>query len=161
MFGHSGARMTYDRITRDFFGLKLKDVAAYIKTWHLCQMTDKLNQVIKPAPLQPVPVEVAPLEHLQLYCVGPLSMSKNGCRYLLTIMCQATRYPAAYPLRAITTRSIRKALSQFFKNVGIPNVVQTDQGSNFMSRVFSSGHGSASYQASHVLSPSPSEPACR
>jgi hypothetical protein len=162
MLGHSGVRKTYDRIMRHFFWPKLKkDVAAYIKTCHICQMTGKPNQVVQPAPLQPIPVEAAPFEYLQLDCVGPLPSSKTGCKYLLTIMCQATRYPAAYPLHAITTRSIVKALSQFFSIFGIPKVVQTDQGSNFMSRVFSSGHGSASYQASHVLSPSPSEPACR
>ena len=52
-------------------------------------------------------------------------------------MCQVTRYPAAYPLHAITTRSIVKALSQVFSIFGIPKVVQTDQGSNFKSRFFS------------------------
>ena len=138
MLGHAGVRKTYDRVMRHFFWPKLKrDVAAYVKTCHICQVTGKPNQVVKPAPLQPIPVEATPFGYLQLDCVGPLPSSKNGCSYLLTIMCQVTRYPAAYPLRAITTRSIVKALSQFFSIFGIPKVVQTDQGSNFMSRVFS------------------------
>lgn len=137
MLGHLGVRKTYDRIVRHFYWPRLrKDVAAYIKTCHVCQMTGKPNQVIKPAPLQPIPVEADPFDHLQLDCVGHLPTSKGGSRYLLTIMCQVTRYPAAYPLRSITTRSIVKALSQFISVFGIPKLVQTDRGSNFMSRVF-------------------------
>ena len=137
MLGHLGVRKTYDRIMRHFYWPKLKkDVAAYIKTCHICQMTGKPNQVIKPAPLHPIPVVAGPFEHLQLDCVGPLPVAKGGSRYLLTIMCQVTRYPAAYPLRSITTRSIVRVLSQFFSIFGIPKVVQTDQGSNFMSCVF-------------------------
>ena len=50
-------------------------------------------------------------------------------------MCQTTRYPAVYPLRSITTRSI-VALSQFISYFGIPWVIQSDQGSNFTSQMF-------------------------
>ncbi len=52
-------------------------------------------------------------------------------------MCQSTRYPAAYPLRSITTKSILKALTSFMSVFGIPKTIQSDQGSNFMSRQFS------------------------
>lgn len=50
-------------------------------------------------------------------------------------MCQC--YPAAYPLRSITAKSVVKALSQFISVFGIPEVIQTDQGSNFRSQLFS------------------------
>ena len=81
--------------------------------------------------------EVKPTDEMEsLACVGPLPPSKSGCIYLLTVMCQTTRYPAVYPLRSITTRSIVKALSQFISYFGIPRVIQSDQGSNFTSRMF-------------------------
>jgi len=51
-------------------------------------------------------------------------------------MCQRTRYPAAYPLRTITTRSVVKALTQFISIFGIPKIIQSDQGSNFSSHLF-------------------------
>ena len=70
-------------------------------------------------------------------CVGPLPHSKSGAVYLLTVMCQATRYPAAYPLRTITARSVVRALSQFISIFGIPKIIQSDQGSNFSSHLFS------------------------
>ena len=102
-----GCKKTYDRLVRSFYWPKMKkDVAKYVKTCHTCQLTGKPNQVLKPAPLQPIPSVGQPFEHLIIDCVGPLPRSKAGSVYLLTVMCQTTRYPAAYPLRTITSRAI-------------------------------------------------------
>uniref|UniRef100_A0A674E7Q6 Gypsy retrotransposon integrase-like protein 1 n=1 Tax=Salmo trutta TaxID=8032 RepID=A0A674E7Q6_SALTR len=135
--GHMGVRKTYNRILRHFFwpGLK-RDVSEFIKTCHTCQLTGKPNQAIKPVPLFPIPVLSQPFEYLIIDCVGPLPRSKKGSNYLLTVMCQTTRFPAAYPLRSITTKSVLKALTQFFSLFGIPKVIQSDQGSNFTSTLF-------------------------
>lgn len=135
--GHLGVGKTYRHILRYFFWPRLKrDVAAYIRTCHTCQLTGKPNQCIKPAPLFPIPAVDKPFEHLIIDCVGPLPRSKSGSEYLLTVMCQVTRYPAAYPLRTITAKSVVKALTQFIAIFGIPKIIQSDQGSNFSSRLF-------------------------
>lgn len=91
---------------------------------------------MKSAPLYPIPAVSQPFEHLIIDCVGPLPRSKSGAVYLLTVMCQSTRYPAAYPLRTISARSVVRALSQFISIFGIPKIVQSDRGSNFCSHVF-------------------------
>ena len=111
-------------------------MAEYIKTCHVCQLMGKPNQVIKPAPLLPIPAVGQPFEHLIIDCVGPLPRSRLGAVYLLTVMCQTTRYPAVYPLRAITARSVVRALTQFIAIFGIPKIIQSDQGSNFTSHLF-------------------------
>lgn len=135
--GHLGVRKTYDRVMKYFYWPKLKkEVAGFIKTCHVCQLTGKPNQMLKPAPLYPIPSMGKPFEHLIIDCVGPLPPSKSGCAYLLTVMCQATRYPAVYALRTISTRSVVKALSQFISIFGIPHTIQSDKGSNFTSRMF-------------------------
>ena len=51
-------------------------------------------------------------------------------------MCSTTRFPQAIPLRKITAPVIIKALTKLFSLFGLPRVVQTDQGTNFMSKVF-------------------------
>ncbi len=136
--GHWGVRKTYDRVLRYFFWPRLKkEVASYIKTCHTCQLTGKPNQSIAPAHLFPIPAVSQPFEHLIIDCVGPLPPSRSGAVYLLTVMCQTTRYPAAYPLRTITARSVVRALSQFISVFGIPKIIQSDQGSNFSSHLFS------------------------
>lgn len=71
-----------------------------------------------------------------LDCVGPLPCTKSGDVYLLTLMCTTTRYPEAIPLRSLKAKVILKALITFFSTFGFPKVIQTDQGTNFMSRVF-------------------------
>ncbi len=138
LVGHMGVRKTYDRILRKFYWPRIKrDVVNYIRSCHICQMTGKPNQKVPLAPLQPIAVVTTPFEHLIIDCVGTLPRSKAGHAYLLTVMCQSTRYPAAYPLRSITTKSILKALTSFMSVFGIPKTIQSDQGSNFMSRQFS------------------------
>ena len=123
--GHLGVCKTYDYILKYFFWPCMKrDVSRYIKTCHTCHMAGKPNQNIKPAPLFPIPAISQPFEHLMIDCVGPLTRSKSGSNYLLTVMCQSTRYPAAYPLRSITAISVVKALTQLISVFGIPKVTR-------------------------------------
>lgn len=135
--GHLGITKTYKRILRHFFWPGLKsDVVKYCRSCHVCQLVGKPNQIIPPAPLCPIPIVGEPFEHLILDCVGPLPKTKTGHRYLLTMMCTATRFPEAVPLRSLSTKAVLRSLIKFFSTFGLPKIVQTDQGSNFMSRVF-------------------------
>lgn len=125
--GHMGVGKTYNRILRHFFWPCVKKtVAGYIKTCHTCQLTGKPNQTIKVAPLCPILAVSQPFEHLIVDCVGPLPCSKSGAVYLLTVMCQSTKYPAAYPLRT---------LSQFISIFGIRKNIQSDQGSKVLKQM--------------------------
>ena len=78
-----------------------------------------------------------PFDRVIVDCVGPLPKTRAGNQFLLTIMCCASRYPEAVPLRNITARTVTKALVRFFTTFGLPKEVQTDQGSDFMSKLFS------------------------
>ncbi|KAL0148642.1 hypothetical protein M9458_056082, partial [Cirrhinus mrigala] len=91
------------------------------------KLAGKPNQVIPPAPLVPIPVIGEPFEHVVIDCVGPLPKTKSGNQYLLTIMCMATRFAEATPLRKITAPVIIKALVKFFSTFGLPKIVQSDQ----------------------------------
>lgn len=137
MSGHLGVTKTYNRLLRHFFWPRVKkDVTVYCRTCPTCQVMGKPNQVIPPAPLVPIPVLGEPFEHVVVDCVGPLPKTKTGHQFLLTIMCVATRYPEAVPLRKITSKAVIKALVKFFSTFGLPKIVQTDQGTNFMSKLF-------------------------
>lgn len=123
--GHFRVRKTYEPILRHFYWPRIKmDVSAYIRSCHTCQLTSKPNQVLKPAPLNPIVLVSSPFEHLVIDCVGPLPSSKSGSIYLFTVMCQTTRHLAAYPLRSITTKSVIKALTQFISIFGIFKVTR-------------------------------------
>ena len=137
MSGHLGINKTYHKIINHFYWPGLKsDVSKYCKTCHTCQMVGKPNQTIPKAQLQPIPAFDELFSRILIDCVGPLTRTKSGNEYLLTIMRTSTRFPEAIPLRNIKTKSIVKALVKFFTFVGLPKSVQSDQGSNFMSGIF-------------------------
>ena len=78
--GHFGVRKTYLYVLKHFFWPRAKtDMAVYIKTCHVCQLTGKPNQRVKPTPLQPISVASEPFEYLIIDCVGPLPSAKSGC----------------------------------------------------------------------------------
>ena len=47
-----------------------------------------------------------------------------------------TRYPEAFPLKAVTSKALLKPLLHFFTTFGVPKEIKTDQGSNFTSTIF-------------------------
>ena len=135
--GHLGVSKTYDRISRHFYWPRMrKDISKFCRSCHKCQIVGKPNQKIPKAPLKPIPAFEEPFTHVMVDCVGPLPKTRTGNQYLLTIMCASTRFPEAIPLRKITAQTVIKALIKFFTSYGLPKVVQSDQGSNFMSKLF-------------------------
>ncbi len=101
-------------------------MASCCRSCHACQKIGKPNQTIPPAPLYPIPAIGEPFERVMVDCVGPLPRMKSGNQYLLTIMCTSTLFPEV----------ILKSLIKFFSLFGLPRTIQSDQGTNFMSRVF-------------------------
>lgn len=87
-----------------------------------CQVGRKPNQNLPTLKLMPAFEE--PFWRIIIECVGPLPKSSN--QYLLTIMCDSTRFPEAIPLRKLSA----PALIKYLTIVVLPKVVQSDQGSN-------------------------------
>ena len=134
MAGHLGVNKTYHKLLSHFFWPKMKqDVAEFCRTCHVCQMVGKPNMSIPVTPLKPIPTCGEPFSEVIIDCVGPLPKTKAGNKYLLTIMCKATRFPEVVPLRNIKAPKIVDSLVKFFTFVGILRSMQSDQGSNFMS----------------------------
>ena len=135
--GHLGVNKTNERILAHFFWPGIRQtVAEYCKTCTICQIVGKPNQKIQRAPLQPIPAFEEPFSKVIIDYVGPLPKTKSGNEYLLTIMCSTTRFPEAIPMRNIKAKKIVSHLIKFFTFVGLPKVIQSDLGSNFMSNIF-------------------------
>ncbi len=86
------------------------------------------------APVIERPVLTEPFEDVAVDIVGLLPKGKGGCRYLLTYVCLATKWPEAVPLRTITARSVAEGLWSIFVRTSIPERILTDQGSQFCSK---------------------------
>ena len=75
----------------------------------------------------------APFQRLSVDFKGPLPPSKNGNRYLLTIIDEFSRFPFAYPCRDMTSGTVTQCFSQLFSLFGMPDMVHNDRGTDFIS----------------------------
>ena len=117
--GHLGIHKTYHKLLHDFYWPNMKkDVTNFVNTCHTYQVVGKPNLSIPPYPLQ------------------PLSKTKKGNQYILTVMCPSIRYPEAFPLKNISAKNIVKHLTKMFTSYGIPQEIQSDRGTNFTSKLF-------------------------
>ena len=69
--------------------------------------------------------------------MGPLPKGKGGCRFVLTAICMASKWPEAIPLRTITARAVALGMVEIFSRTGIPLQLLTDQGSQFVGSLVS------------------------
>ncbi len=90
------------------------------------------------APLVQPAVISEPFESVAMDIVGPLPKGKGGCRYILTCVCLATRWPDAVALRSVTAKAVADGLWQIFSRSGIPVRVLSDQGAQFVGKVLTS-----------------------
>ena len=112
--GHHGVRKTNGNIPHYFFWPWLKRMcqSTLCLATHVRYLANQTRLLSLPQPNTCHWCE--PFEHIIVDSVGPLTPSRSGPKYLLTFMCQATRYPAAHPLWSITTRSVLRNLFTSF-----------------------------------------------
>lgn len=135
--GHFGVFKTTRKLCENYFWPKMKDdVKKFVNSCDACQKVGKPNQPIPKAPLHPIPVVSEPFREVIIDVVGPLPKTRSGNQYILTIMDRMSRYPEAIPLRNVKSVKIVEVLIEFFTRFGMPKVIQSDCGSNFLSKLF-------------------------
>jgi len=133
--GHFGIGTTRNIINKIFTWPNLAhDVAEFVKSCVTCQRHSKTNPPI--APLSEPEVISEHFEKMAMDVVGPLDRSRAGYSYILTAMDLATSYPFAYPMKGYTARETAENLLKIISDFGIPHTILTDQGTNFLSRIF-------------------------
>jgi len=76
--------------------------------------------------------------HIHIHLVGPLSPS-NGYKYLLTCVDHFTRWPEAWPIDNMSAYTVAVTLTvQWISRFGVPDIVTTDQGRQFIAELFKS-----------------------
>ncbi len=134
--GHLGVEKVSRLIGRYFVWPGMaKDIIEYCRSCERCQLKSKHKPRRAPAVDRPVLSE--PFEHVAIDLVGSLLKGKGGCRFILTYVCLATRWPEAVPLRSITAKAVVEGLWSIFSRTSVPEVVLSDQGSQFCGKVMS------------------------
>jgi len=69
--------------------------------------------------------------------VGPLNQTSDGNRYVLTFQDELSKYTIAIPIEQQDAVTVAKAfVEEIVLKFGIPQMILIDQGSNFMSEIF-------------------------
>ena len=132
---HPGIRASQHMMTSKFLwpGMN-KDVRTWTRSCIQCQ-TSKVNRhTVSPvAPFKPVS---ARFDHIHVDLVGPLPYSQ-GFKYLLTCVDRFTRWPEAFPIPDIQTKTVAKAFVEgWISRFGVPLSLTSDQGSQFESQLW-------------------------
>lgn len=135
--GHAGISRMYNRIKKYYFWKGLhKSVESFVKRCDDCQRYKHSIPDIQP--LSITTTAAVAFEKISLDLMGPLAVDIQGNRYILTIQCDLSKYVEAYPIENKEAETVAKAfVNNFILRYGIPNTVLHDQGTEFMSSVFS------------------------
>ena len=115
MSGHLGIRKTRDRILNDFWWPGIpSDVTRFCRSCDVCQKTVPKGTVPR-VPLQRMPVIDTLFKRVAVDLVGPIyPPSDSGCRYILTLVDYATRYPVAVALKKVTAEDVAEAFVNMY-----------------------------------------------
>jgi len=133
---HPGARATKrimgQRVT---WSCMNRDVKQWVKDCQTCSRAKVTRQPA--AALQPIPVPQQRFSHIHVDIVGPLPVSREGFRYLFTIIDRSSRLLEAVPIANVETETCRDALiSQWVARFGVPARLTSDQGAQFTSALW-------------------------
>ena len=93
--------------------------------------------------LRPIAPPDRPWKHVGvdlIIDVPSLYPDSDGYRHILVIVCYLSKYVLARPLLDRTTDSVIVALQDIYLEVGVPEIIQHDQGKEFSSRAFKDFH---------------------
>ena len=136
MAGHMGIQRTLDRILSQFYWPGIHgDVIRYCRSCDACQRTTPKGKIYK-ATLEQMPLIDTPFKRVAVDLIGPITpRSKQGNKYILTLVVYATRYPEAKALPNIDTETVAEALLEMYSRVGFPSELLSDLGTQFTSDV--------------------------
>lgn len=134
--GHQGVFRTFKSLRSLVrWPYMLRDITKYIKNCKKCQK-NKHGKNTK-VPMAITSTSSMPFQRVFMDVVGPVPESENGNKYILTFQDDLTKYCMAAAIPNQETVTIAKTLfNSFISIIGIPETILTDQGSNFMSKLF-------------------------
>ena len=135
--GHLGIHKTFEMLQRKFYWPGFhKDVEDFCKS---CEVCAKNKTVPRPrSPMKPIKVEPLPFHMIGVDLIGPLKTTRQGNKYILTVIDYYTKYAEAEALPNQEAETVVRALEQIFARHGMQSVLLTDQGRNFESHLFTS-----------------------
>ena len=135
--GHQGFFKTYDRIKTRYRwkGMK-KDVQKYIRKCVKCQKNKSCRKIMMPMVITDTPDR--PFRKVYMDMVGPVPETASGHKLILSIQDDFSKYMICAPMADGEAHTVaRTFVGEWIAKFGVPSVIISDNGSNFISKVFS------------------------
>lgn len=134
---HGGEAKTLARVRKYFYwpGMAV-EVRNFVKNCDLCKCTKAPNKTLRPLMGEQFKVERR-FEFLYIDLLGPYPRSKMGNSFILIVLDQVTKFPFLKALKSATSTNIIQYLSnELFPIFGTPKVLYSDNGKQFVSKIF-------------------------
>ena len=97
-----------------------------------------MSAALPPQPqkkLQPIPPPSTPWRHIGMDLICDLPESAEGYKHVLVTVCYLSKYVVVRPLKSKTSEELIQNLKDIYLDIGLPDIIQHDQGKEFTSSV--------------------------
>jgi hypothetical protein len=136
--GHAGINLVYRKLKQyiNWQGMK-SDLEKYIRKCEKCQK-NKMTQCHTRMPLTITDTPSIVLEMCSIDIIGPFCPSSSQHRFILTVQDDVSNFLRAVLLEDQTAEQVAKAFADHMLIYGIPQVILSNCGSQFLSDTFKS-----------------------
>ena len=132
MSGHFGRDKCFALLSQRYtFPVMRERISMYIKYCHVCQLakTRRLQKV--PVQMKSIPVPSLVWALVGIDLIGPLKETKNGNKYICSVVDYFTKFVEAFPLQNKTGESVASVIYKLITRYGVMQTTITDQGNDF------------------------------
>lgn len=113
------------------------DIREKVRKCGKCQLNKTHYGKMPKSPMALTDIPNQPMDKIAIDIVGHLPKSHNNFMYILTVKCLLTKFVFAIPLENTEAETVARALiTEVFLNFSFPKVRLSDQGTNFLSKLF-------------------------
>ena len=144
------AKNTLDRLRRHaYFPHMNREVNDFVASCQPCQA--KAPKLPPQRHTLLSPQDGHPFQVLSIDFVGPLRESRQGNTFIFTVKDNFTRWIEAFPIKHATAKiAVTLLEKEIFARYGIPEVIRSDNGSQFLSRLYKDMGTTLGYKISYT-----------
>ncbi|GBO99559.1 Retrovirus-related Pol polyprotein from transposon 17.6 [Eumeta japonica] len=149
---HGGTAKTIEKLKRFFYWPRLSvQVKNYISNCETCKESKPSNTNLRPEIGSQVKTD-RPFQKLYLDFLGKYPRSKKGNCYIFLVLDHFSKYTLMKAMKEATTSNVIQFLThEVFHKFGVPEIVHTDNGSQFVAKHFQNFLNT--YKITHIRTP--------